>query len=167
MIAIRPATVADVPTIHRLIRALAEYEKLPVEPELSDAALREHLFGSTRYAEALIAALDGADVGFALYFTTYSTFKAKPGLYLEDLFVEPEHRGRGIGKLLLNSLARVAVERNYAYMQWAVLDWNTPSIAFYDSLGAKPVDGWIAYRLSGDAMAGLAQKVGQDSILPR
>ena len=153
---IRPATPADTPTIARLIRALAEYERLADKVVLKEADLREHLFGARQYAEVILAEDGGAVVGFALYFHNYSTFLAKPGIYLEDLFVVPEHRGRGHGKALLAALARLAVERECSRVDWSVLDWNEPSIKFYKALGAIPLDEWTAYRLTGDALAALA-----------
>lgn len=152
MTAVRPASTADAATIVELITALAEYEKLPVDPALTEAAIAAHLFGPKPFAEALIAEADGAAVGFALFFGTYSTFRAKPGLYLEDLFVKPAFRGLGLGKALLVELARLAVARGCARVEWAVLDWNTPSIEFYQRLGAEPVDGWTTYRWHGEAL---------------
>src|SRR6478752_6433835 len=125
---IRPATPADVPTIARLIRELAEYERLAHEVVLSEAALADHLFGPRPYAEVLLAEDGGRAVGFALFFHNYSTFLAKPGIYLEDLFVEPAYRGRGHGKALLAALAKLAVERDCARVEWSVLNWNEPSI---------------------------------------
>lgn len=153
---IRPATPDDVPTIARLIRDLAEYERLAhlVDFKLTD--LREHLFGKRRYAEVLLAEEAGAVVGFALFFHNYSTFHGKPGIYLEDLFVEPQHRGKGHGKSLLVALAKLAVERDCARVEWSVLNWNEPSIQFYKSLGAKPMDEWTVYRLTDDALQKLA-----------
>ena len=153
---IRPATRADVPEIVSLIRALAVYEKLPHEVELDDAALAEHLFGPRPYAECLMAEDAGAVVGFALFFHNYSTFGGKPGLYLEDLFVIPEARGRGHGKALFLELARLAKARNCGRLEWAVLDWNEPAIGFYKSLGAVAKDEWTTYRLMGDALTELA-----------
>jgi GNAT superfamily N-acetyltransferase len=153
---VRPATPADVPTIARLIRALAAYERLAHEVVLDEDRLREHLFGPRPYAEALLAEEAGAVVGFALFFHNYSTFLGRPGLYLEDLFVEPAHRGRGHGKALLAALARLAVERGCGRLEWAVLDWNEPAIAFYRALGAEPMDEWTVYRLTGDALRRLA-----------
>lgn len=153
---IRPATPADVPAIASLIRALAEYEKLAHAVTLAEADLHAHLFGATRYAEVLIAEEAGAVVGFALFFHNYSTFRAKPGIYLEDLFVIPEARGQGHGKELLKALAKLAVERGCARVEWSVLNWNEPSIAFYRSLGAAPMDEWAVYRLTGEALAKLA-----------
>lgn len=153
---IRPATPADVPTIAALIRALAEYEKLSHEVVLDEAALRDHLFGPRPFAEVLMAEADGRAVGFALFFPNYSTFLAKPGLYLEDLFVLPEYRGRGLGKGLLVALAKLAADRGCGRLEWAVLDWNEPSIQFYQSLGAVPKDEWVLYRMTGDAIRKLA-----------
>ncbi len=153
---IRPATRADVPTIVSLIRALAVYERLPHEVELDDAALAEHLFGPRPYAECLMAEDAGAVVGFALFFHNYSTFGGKPGLYLEDLFVIPEARGRGHGKALFVELAKLATARNCGRLEWAVLDWNEPAIGFYQKLGAVAKDEWTTYRLTGDALTELA-----------
>jgi GNAT superfamily N-acetyltransferase len=153
---IRPATPADVPTIARLIRALAEYERLADRVSLREADLREHLFGQRRYAEVLLAEDAGPVVGFALFFHNYSTFLAKPGIYLEDLFVEPEHRGKGHGKALLVALAKLALERGCGRVEWSVLNWNEPSIQFYLNLDAKRMDEWTVYRLSGEALTKLA-----------
>lgn len=153
---IRAATVADVPVLLELIRALAEYEKLLGEVTATEAALRETLFGERSYAEAIIAWEDGHALGFALYFHNYSTFLAKPGIYLEDLFVRPGHRGRGLGRRLLSAVAAIAVERDCGRFEWAVLDWNAPAIAFYQRLGARPLKEWIINRVSGDALRALA-----------
>jgi GNAT superfamily N-acetyltransferase len=153
---IRPATPADVPTIARLIRALAEYERLADKVILKESDLREHLFGTRRYAEVILAEDGSTVVGFALFFHNYSTFLGKPGIYLEDLFVEPTHRGRGHGKALLMALAKLGLERGCGRVEWSVLDWNAASIDFYKALGAIPLDEWTAYRLSGDALAALA-----------
>jgi GNAT superfamily N-acetyltransferase len=154
---IREATVDDVPAIAGLIRALAEYERLAHEIVLDEDELRVHLFGERRYAEVLVAEDAGAAVGFALFFHNFSTFLGKPGIYLEDLFVRPEHRGAGHGKALLARLAQVAVERDCGRLEWSVLDWNEPSIQFYRSLGAAAMDDWTTYRLSGDALRRLAE----------
>lgn len=153
---IRPATPDDVPTIARLIRDLAEYERLADKVVLKETDLREHLFGTRRYAEVLMAEKSGAVVGFALFFHNYSTFRGKPGIYLEDLFVEPRHRGKGHGKALLKGLAKLAVERDCCRVEWSVLDWNEPSIQFYRSLGAVPMDEWTVFRLTDDALRNLA-----------
>jgi GNAT superfamily N-acetyltransferase len=154
---IRPATIDDVPTIFRLIRQLAEYERLSHEVVLEEAQLREHLFGSRPWAEVLLAEQSGRVVGFALFFHNYSTFAGKPGIYLEDLFVEPEHRGKGHGKALFQAVVRLAVERGCARMEWSVLDWNEPAIRFYRSLGARAMDDWTVYRLSGESLTKAAR----------
>jgi GNAT superfamily N-acetyltransferase len=154
---IRPATPEDVSTIARLIRALAEYERLADKVVLQEADLREHLFGARRYAEVLLAEDAGIVVGFALFFHNYSTFLARPGVYLEDVYVRPAFRGRGVGKALLREVARVAQQRNCGRLEWSVLDWNKPSIDFYLSLGAKPLDDWTMYRMDEAAIAALAK----------
>jgi GNAT superfamily N-acetyltransferase len=153
---IRPATPADLPTVVRLIRALAEYEKLAHEVVLDEGRLRDHLFGPRPYCEVLIAEDDGAAVGYALFFHTYSTFLTRPGIYLEDLFVLPECRGRGFGKALLAALATLALDRGCGRLEWSVLNWNEPSIGFYKSLGAVPMDEWSVYRLTGEPLTKLA-----------
>jgi GNAT superfamily N-acetyltransferase len=151
---VRPATPADVPAIADLIRGLANYERLSHEVALDEKRLREHLFGDRTYAEVLIAEDENAaaPAGFALFFHNYSTFLAQPGIGLEDLFVVPEQRGRGHGKALLAALASVAIERDCGRLEWSVLDWNEPSIAFYRALGASPMGDWTPYRLTGDAL---------------
>ncbi|MDE0854533.1 MAG: GNAT family N-acetyltransferase [Nevskia sp.] len=149
---IRAADIADVPEILRLIRGLAEYEKLEHEVVASEERLRHTLFGERPAAEAVLGWLEGRAVGFAVFFHNYSTFRACPGLYLEDLFVEPAHRGRGFGKALLLHVARLAVQRGCERMEWSVLDWNTPSIEFYKSLGARPLDDWTIFRVTGEAL---------------
>ncbi|MGH8181613.1 MAG: GNAT family N-acetyltransferase [Steroidobacteraceae bacterium] len=155
-ITIRPASREEVPLALEFIRDLARYERLEHEMSASEPDLREALFGERRYAEVVFACSDGTPVGFALFFHNFSTFKGRPGIYLEDLYVRPEARGRGIGKRLLAYLARTAVERRCARLEWSVLDWNEPSIGFYRSLGAAPMDGWTIFRLTGDALALLA-----------
>lgn len=151
---IRLATAADVPLLLTLIRGLADYEKLLHEVEATEEALRATLFGERPAAEAVIATSEtGEPAGFALFFTNYSTFLAKPGLYLEDLFVKPEFRGRGIGKALLTYLAQLANTRGYGRMEWSVLDWNAPAIAFYESFGARRLREWQICRLTGPALA--------------
>jgi GNAT superfamily N-acetyltransferase len=154
---IRPASPADVPTIARLIRDLAEYEKLADKVVLKESDLHAHLFGERKYAEVLLAEDRGEVVGYALFFHSYSTFLAKPGLYLEDLFVEPAHRGRGHGKALLVALAKLAIERDCGRIEWSVLNWNEPSIQFYLALEARRMDEWTVYRLSGEALTRLAR----------
>ena len=149
---IRPATADDTPTVCRLIRALAEYERLTHTVLLDEARVRAHLFGPRPFAEVLLAEEAGAVVGFALFFPNYSTFLAQPGIYLEDLFVEPAHRGKGHGKALLRALARLAVERGCGRLEWSVLNWNEPAIRFYEALGAVPMDEWTVYRLTGAAL---------------
>ena len=166
---IEPAREQDVPLILGLIKALAEYERLAHEVVATEADVRESLFGAKPHAEAVIAravsrrsgeaaGADGGEaVGFAVWFHTYSTFLSRPGLYLEDLFVLPAWRGRGIGRALIRHVARVAVERGCGRMEWAVLDWNDPAIGFYRSIGARPMDEWTVYRLTGDALQRVAQ----------
>jgi GNAT superfamily N-acetyltransferase len=154
--AIRPATAADVPQLLRLIRSLAVYEKLEHMAMGTEAQLHEALFGPRPAAEALIAEEAGHALGFALYFWTFSTFLCKPGLYLEDLFVEPEHRGKGIGKALLGRMAALVVERGGGRFEWRVLDWNEPSIRFYESLGATLMREWLLARVTGPGLERLA-----------
>lgn len=150
------ATEGDVPLVLSLIKALAEYERLAHDVVATEAMVRESLFGPHAAAHAVIARMDGAPAGFALWFYNYSTFLGRPGLYLEDLFVLPEWRGRGIGRALLSHLARNAVARGCGRMEWSVLDWNQPAIRFYRSLGARPMDEWTVYRLTGEALAKVA-----------
>ncbi len=155
---IRSATPHDVPVILDFIKALADYEKLSDEVTATEEALRSTLFGEKPVAEVVIGYDEsGIAAGFALFFSNYSTFLAKPGMYLEDLFVKPEYRGRGFGKALLVYLARLAQERNCGRLEWSVLDWNTPAIEFYKSLGAKPMDEWTVFRVTGDALETLAK----------
>jgi GNAT superfamily N-acetyltransferase len=155
---IAPATEKDLALILSFIRKLAEYEKLSHMAVATEENIREHVFGPNPVAEVLLAYWDQEPVGFALFFRNYSTFLGRPGIYLEDLFVDPEQRGKGIGKALLIRLAQIAVERGYGRLEWAVLNWNTPSIEFYRSLGAAPQDEWTVYRVTGDALARLAIK---------
>jgi len=154
---IRRGTERDVPTILKLIRGLAEYERLAHEVEATTARVRAHGFGRRRYFETIICRRGGTPVGFALYFFTYSTFLARPTLYLEDLFVLPEDRGTGAGKALLRALARIAVRRGCGRLEWAVLDWNRPAIGFYKRLGAKLRRQWILTRLTGAPLRRLAR----------
>jgi len=155
-ITIRPATASDIPAILGFIRALTKYERLEDACVATEDSLRATLFGARAYAEVVFGCLNGKPVGFALFFHNYSTFLAKPGIYLEDLFVNPEVRGRGIGKLLLQWLAKTAVERDCGRLEWSVLDWNEPSILFYKSLGAAPLSEWQIFRLTGPALGALA-----------
>jgi len=155
---IRSARPSDVATILDLIRQLAVYEKLLHEVVGDEALLERHLFGPRPAAEVLIAERGEKPVGFALFFSTFSTFLTRPGIWLEDLFVIPEARGQGIGKALLTTLARIAHERGYGRVEWSVLDWNEPAIGFYKSLGAIPMDEWTTYRLTGEALTKVATK---------
>lgn len=155
-VSIRPATPADLPLIAQFIRDLADYEKLAHEVRFDEAKLGEKLFGPRPYAEVVIGEIDGVAQGFALFFHNFSTFEGRPGIYLEDLFVRPEARGSGLGKALLAHLAGLCVERDCARLEWWVLDWNTPSIGFYQSLGAKLMDEWTVMRVDGDALTALA-----------
>ena len=157
-LAIRFASAADVPTILRFIRALARYEKLQHEVVADEAALHTTLFGPRPAAEVVLAELSGAAVGFALFFTSYSTFLARPGLYLEDLFVEPDARGNGVGQALMSALARIAVDRDYGRFEWAVLDWNEPALKVYRAVGAVPMGEWTVQRMTGAPLADLAAK---------
>jgi GNAT superfamily N-acetyltransferase len=153
---IRAAAAADLPLIGALIRELAEYEKLADEVRFDEAVLGEKLFGARPYAEVLIGEIDDEALGFALFFHNFSTFEGRPGIYLEDLFVRPAARGKGLGKALLAELARLAVARGCARLEWSVLDWNEPAIGFYRTLGARPLDAWTGMRVDGAALATLA-----------
>jgi GNAT superfamily N-acetyltransferase len=155
---IAPAAENDVPVILGFIRKLAEYEKLSHLVVATEENIREHVFGANPVAEVLLAYWDGEPVGFALYFRNFSTFLGQTGIYLEDLFIDPARRGKGIGKALLAHLAKIALERGYGRLEWAVLDWNKPSIDFYRSLGAVALDEWTGYRLTGAALDRLAGK---------
>jgi GNAT superfamily N-acetyltransferase len=155
---LRPAVRDDVPLILRFIRALAEYERLLDEVVATEAALEEHLFGAQPRSEVILAEWDGVSAGFALYFHNFSTFLCRPGIYLEDVFVHPEYRGRGIGKALLLELARIARQRGCGRFEWAVLNWNQPSIEFYESLGAQAMDEWRLMRVTGAALERLADQ---------
>jgi GNAT superfamily N-acetyltransferase len=155
-VAIRPATPADVPTVLRFVKELATYEREPDAVKATEADFERTLFGPRPYAEAVIAEDAGESVGFALFFHNFSTWEGKPGVYLEDLYVTPQARGRGVGKALLAHLAKIAVERGCARLEWWVLDWNEPAIAFYRSLGAVPMDEWTVNRITGDALTKLA-----------
>lgn len=155
-ITIRAAGPDDVPTILACIRGLAEYERLAHEVTATEAELHESLFGARPQAEVLLALDGGRALGFALFFHNYSTFLARHGLYLEDLFVFPEHRAQGVGRALLVRLAALAVERGCGRVEWSVLDWNAGAIRFYESLGARPMSEWTVYRVTGDALRRLA-----------
>ena len=154
--AIRPATRADVPLILSLVRELAIYEKLEHEVKATEEDLHRALFGEHPVIEAAIASLDGEPVGFALFFPNFSTFLGKPGLYLEDLYVRPAARGAGLGRELMEYLARLAIERGWGRFEWSVLDWNEPAIGFYRRLGAEPLAEWTTFRLTSGEMRKLA-----------
>lgn len=156
MTSIRPAAPADVATILRFVRDLAEYERAADKVVATEALLADALFGDHPAAQALIAEADGEPVGMALFFENFSTWTGWRGLYLEDLYVAPAARGKGVGGALLTHLAGIAVERGCTRFEWAVLDWNAPAIAFYLSKGAEPMDEWRTYRVSGDALSRLA-----------
>jgi GNAT superfamily N-acetyltransferase len=153
---IKPASASDVPLIRQLISELAEYEKLSHAMQATEERLATELFGPRPAAEVLLAYAGAEPAGFALYFQNFSTFVGKPGLYLEDLFVRPAWRGRGLGRLLLTRLAEIAVERDYGRMEWTVIDWNESAIGFYRRLGARTMDEWILCRLTGDELRQLA-----------
>ena len=155
---IRPATPADVPAILALIRELAAYEKLSHACVATEGLLREHLFGPERAAEALVAEEDAGVVGYAIFFKTFSTFLGRAGMYLEDIYVRPAQRRKGIGKALLREIAQLAVARGYGRVEWSVLDWNVPSIEFYKSLGAVGLEEWTMMRLTGAALGEFAGK---------
>jgi GNAT superfamily N-acetyltransferase len=155
---IRPAGVGDAALILSLIRELAEYERAPEAVVATEDRIRETLFGTPPRAEVLLGYEGDAPVGFALFFHNYSTWLSRPGLYLEDLFVRPEARGRGYGRRLLATLASIARDRGCGRMEWAVLDWNEPAIGFYLALGAERMDEWTVYRLTGDSLDALARE---------
>jgi len=152
----RPATEKDISLILHFIKGLADYENMSDDVVATEELLREWLF-EKKTAEVLIASLDEKEVGFALFFHNFSTFLGRAGIYLEDLFVKPEHRGKGCGKGLLRELARIAVERGCGRLEWSCLDWNKPSIDFYLSLGAQPMDEWTVYRMAGETLINFAQ----------
>lgn len=153
---VRPAQTGDCELVCELIHELAEYEKLAHACLVTPGALRAQLFGVRPAAECVMGELDGVAQGFALFFQNFSTFMAKPGLYLEDLFVRPAARGQGLGEALLRRLAQIACERGYGRMEWSVLDWNEPAIGFYRKLGAMPMDEWTVFRVTGDSLTSLA-----------
>jgi GNAT superfamily N-acetyltransferase len=154
---LRPATAADTPALVGLIRELADYEKLSHLVQTTPERLQQHLFGPRPAAEAVVAEVGGEVVGFALFFTNFSTFLALPGLYLEDLYVQPAHRGSGLGTALLQHLAQLAVARGCGRFEWSVLDWNTPAIRFYERMGATVMPDWRICRVTGEALGALAE----------
>ena len=158
MIKIRSARKQDAKLIVEFIRGLAAYERLSGQVVVTEALLKKNLFGAKPAAEVLIAERNGSPAGFALFFTNFSTFLGRPGIYLEDLFVKPEHRGGGVGKALLRHLARLAVRRGCGRVEWSVLDWNKPAITFYRGIGAKPMDGWTVHRLTGGRLLRFARR---------
>ncbi len=155
-IRIAPATENDLPLIHRFIKELAEYERMSDQCVVTEALLRESLFGEKKFAEVVVAYYHDEPAGFALFFHNFSTFVGRPGIYLEDLYVFPHLRGKGIGKALLVFLAKTAKERNCGRFEWSVLDWNEPSIIFYKKLGAVPLSDWTTFRLAGNGLEALA-----------
>ena len=163
---IRTTTAEDVPTILAFIRRIAEYEKLLHEVVADEETLRESLFGERPTAEVVLGEREGETIAFAVYFHNFSTFMGRPGIYLEDLFVLPEHRGSGAGKALLLYLANLAKERNCARLEWNVLDWNEPALKFYHKLGAVPMDEWTIHRVTGDALDTLATRWQQEIAAP-
>lgn len=156
-ISFRPAVPEDCPLILSFIKALADYEKMSDQVVATEELLREWIFENGK-AEVIFPVVDGEEVGFALFFHNFSTFLGRAGIYLEDLFIKPEHRGKGYGKATLQHLGRIALERRCGRLEWACLDWNKPSIDFYLSLDAKPMDEWTVYRLTGDSLKGLENK---------
>ena len=162
-VTLRAAVPGDEAALLHLIRGLAEYERLSHEVVATEALLREQLFGARPAAEAILAESGGAPVGFALYFTSFSTFLGRAGVYLEDLFVLPEHRGRGLGSRLFREVARVAVARGCGRMEWSVLDWNEPALRFYRAMGAQPLSEWTMQRLTGDALRAVGAGADQAS----
>ncbi|MGD0103790.1 MAG: GNAT family N-acetyltransferase [Rhodopila sp.] len=154
---IRPARPVDIPAILRLIRGLADYERMLHEVTITESELREALFGATPRITAVLAEARGATIGLALFYYTFNTFKARPNIFLEDLFVEPQHRGNGVGLALMRHLARLAVSQNCGRIEWRVLNWNQPAIDFYHRLGAKPIRNWHTLVLAGDALVSLAE----------
>lgn len=156
-ISFRPAVPEDCPLILSFIKALAEYEKMSDQVVATEELLKEWIFEKGK-AEVIFPVVEGEEVGFALFFHNFSTFLGRAGIYLEDLFIKPEHRGKGYGKATLQQLGRIALERGCGRLEWACLDWNRPSIDFYLSLDAKPMDEWTVYRLTGDSLKGLENK---------
>jgi len=159
-VTIRPALEHETPLILQFVRELAQYERLEEQMAAEEAQMRAALFGPRPYAEVVFACWEGEPVGFALFFHNFSTFLGRPGIYLEDLFVRPGFRGRGLGRRLLAWLAKLAVERGCGRLEWAVLDWNAPAVGFYRSLGAVAMDEWTVFRLTGPALEALAGRPG-------
>ncbi len=157
MLSLNPIRPDEVCLLLGLIRELAEFEKLGHEVVATEEVLRESLFGQRRVAEAVLARIDGVEAGFALYYHSFSTFLGRPGLYLEDLYVRSDHRGKGVGTALLTHVAAVAVERGCGRLEWEVLDWNRRAVDFYTGMGARPVTGWTVYRMTGDALLALGR----------
>jgi len=153
---LRSTTPSDIPILHRLMRDFATYEKLEHRFKISEAALHDVLFGAKPAIDSILAEVDGSPIGFALWYFLFGTFSGQYGLFVEDVYVEPAHRGRGIGYGLFRHMARIALARECAHMEWNVLDWNTPAIEFYRRIGAKPPRGWIPQQLTGDALIALA-----------
>jgi GNAT superfamily N-acetyltransferase len=154
---LRPTTPTDIPVLHRLMRDFATYEKLAHRFRITQSELHAALFGAKPAMESILVEADGSTVGFALWYLTFGTFSGRYGLFVEDIYVEPAHRGHGIGLTLFRHMARIALERQCIDMTWNVLDWNTPAIEFYRRIGARPVHGWIPQQLSGDALTALAE----------
>ncbi len=157
---VRPVGPADVPAVVGLVRELAAYEHAAHEVRLTEEQLHTALFGDSPALFGHVAEQAGEVVGMALWFLNFSTWRGTHGVYLEDLYVQPQHRGAGLGKELLRTLAAVCVERGYSRLEWSVLDWNTPSIEFYEAAGARPMDGWTVFRLTDDALTGFAARPG-------
>jgi GNAT superfamily N-acetyltransferase len=154
---LRPTTAADIANLHRLMRDFAAYEKLEHRFKISEASLHDVLFGAKPMLESMLADVEGTTIGFALWYFQFGTFSGRCGLFVEDIYIEPTHRGGGIGLALFRHMARVALARDCVQMEWNVLDWNTPAIEFYRRIGAKPIEGWIPQRLTGGALIALAE----------
>ncbi len=157
---LRPTAPGDVPTLHRLMRDFATYERLEQRFRITEAGLHDVLFGPKPALESVLAEVEGATIGFAIWFFLFGTFTGRYALFVEDIYIEQAHRGRGIGMALFRHMARIALDRDCADMEWNVLDWNTPAIEFYRRIGARPVRGWIPQQLSGDALIALAEGAG-------
>jgi GNAT superfamily N-acetyltransferase len=153
---LRPTTASDIPTLHRLMRDFATYEKLQHRFQITEPTLHNALFGPKPMLDSILVDVSATTVGFALWYFLFGTFSGRHGLFVEDIYIDPAHRNRGIGLALFRHMARIALERDCLDMQWNVLDWNTPAIEFYRRIGAKPIEGWIPQQLTGDALAALA-----------